>query len=319
MFVSFPLYTFLVRFLFLTHMLYTKNDFIEEVERFFKEKNERIIETGSCSSSFSNFVLIVKTCISVYVCRKFLNNKISNEKIIRHYIDEPCILYENEGFRVEEYLEHEGVDLIMDLKTIAKSVKRFHNIKIKEPILNYNQVLEYFVDYKDRELLKKVKLFIPNTKKTNNLIHMDLQNGNMLKTGKDKIVLIDFEYSCMGPFTLDIANFFCEKMSCYKGKTVEMDTDLSFTKQQKIEFINEYLGTKNDDNHELLLQEIEHMSIYSHLFWYLWARNIIKNNIIPNSDFDYKDYGLMRIKYMKDNKLITEEDYNYFKSEIENI
>uniref|UniRef100_A0A8D0GCP3 Ethanolamine kinase n=1 Tax=Sphenodon punctatus TaxID=8508 RepID=A0A8D0GCP3_SPHPU len=149
--------------------------------------------------------------------------------------------------------------------------------------------------------------------------HNDCQEGNILllegreDSEKQKLMLIDFEYSSYNYRGFDIGNHFCEwiydytyeKYPFFKANLLKFPT-----RKQQLHFISSYLvasqnGFENlssEDKSKIeeeMLIEVNRFSLASHFFWGLWS--IIQAKI-SSIEFGYMDYALSRFDAYFDQK-----------------
>ncbi|XP_053058808.1 choline kinase alpha isoform X5 [Acinonyx jubatus] len=121
--------------------------------------------------------------------------------------------------------------------------------------------------------------------------HNDCQEGNILmlegreNSEKQKLMLIDFEYSSYNYRGFDIGNHFCEWMYDYNYEKYPFfrANILKYpTKKQQLHFISNYLAAfqnefENLSNEEKciieeeMLLEVNRFALASHFFWGLWS------------------------------------------------
>ncbi|XP_078289885.1 choline kinase alpha isoform X8 [Panthera onca] len=121
--------------------------------------------------------------------------------------------------------------------------------------------------------------------------HNDCQEGNILmlegreNSEKQKLMLIDFEYSSYNYRGFDIGNHFCEWMYDYNYEKYPFfrANVLKYpTKKQQLHFISNYLAAfqnefENLSNEEKciieeeMLLEVNRFALASHFFWGLWS------------------------------------------------
>ncbi|MAD41252.1 MAG: choline kinase [Arcobacter sp.] len=146
-----------------------------------------------------------------------------------------------------------------DIKKLVKSLRKLHNIKIKDKAYkikddfkNYKKILK---DKKSKQIirtsLKKLKK-IKKYKFEKVLCHHDLNQNNIL-FNKRKVMFIDWEFSCVNDSFFDLANI------CFEFK---------LDKKQEKKLLKEYLKkVKTSDIKKLALYKI----IYENL-WILWFK-----------------------------------------------
>ncbi|KAJ8388619.1 hypothetical protein AAFF_G00131840 [Aldrovandia affinis] len=153
--------------------------------------------------------------------------------------------------------------------------------------------------------------------------HNDVQPGNILMledqdpSSKDKLMLIDFEYSSYNYRGFDLGNHFCEWMYCYthdQWPFFKANMDNYPNREQQLRFIRSYLSESNgyagaakpDDRariEEEMILEANRYTLAAHFLWGLWS--IIQAKI-SKIEFGYMDYAQCRFDaYFKQKKLFT--------------
>ncbi|NWJ07994.1 CHKA kinase, partial [Crypturellus undulatus] len=225
---------------------------------------------------------------------------------------------------------------------IAEKMARFHGMKMpfnKEPKWLFgtmdkylNQVLriKFTKESKTRKLNKLLSYNLPQEMKNLRAMleatsspvvfcHNDCQEGNVLllegreNFEKQKLMLIDFEYSSYNYRGFDIGNHFCEWMYDYTYEKYPF-FKASFlkypSKKQQLHFISSYLcafqdGFQNLSNEEKskleeeVMTEVNRFALASHFFWGLWS--IIQAKI-SSIEFGYLEYALSRFDAYFDQK-----------------
>ncbi|XP_065259830.1 choline kinase alpha isoform X3 [Emys orbicularis] len=225
---------------------------------------------------------------------------------------------------------------------IAEKMARFHGMKMpfnKEPKWLFgtmekylNQVLRIkftresrirklnkILSYNLPQEMKSLRSMLEATSSPVVFCHNDCQEGNVLllegreDSEKQKLMLIDFEYSSYNYRGFDIANHFCEWMYDYTYEKYPF-FKASFlkypTRMQQLHFISSYLtafqnGFENLSNEdkskteEDMLMEVNRFALASHFFWGLWS--IIQAKI-SSIEFGYMDYALSRFDAYFDQK-----------------
>ncbi|XP_068539468.1 choline kinase alpha isoform X2 [Anas acuta] len=225
---------------------------------------------------------------------------------------------------------------------IAEKMARFHGMKMpfnKEPKWLFgtmekylNQVLriKFTRESKTRKLNKLLSYNLPQEMKNLRAMleatpspvvfcHNDCQEGNVLllegreNSEKQKLMLIDFEYSSYNYRGFDIGNHFCEWMYDYTYEKYPFfkASVLKYpSKKQQLHFISSYLsafhdGFENLSNEEKfkleeeMLIEVNRFALASHFFWGLWS--IIQAKI-SSIEFGYLEYALSRFDAYFDQK-----------------
>ncbi|XP_065611173.1 choline kinase alpha isoform X1 [Cyrtonyx montezumae] len=225
---------------------------------------------------------------------------------------------------------------------IAEKMAVFHGMKMpfnKEPKWLFgtmekylNQVLriKFTRESKTRKLNKLLSYNLPQEMKnlrsmleaTSSPVvfcHNDCQEGNILllegreNSEKQKLMLIDFEYSSYNYRGFDIGNHFCEWMYDYTYEKYPFfkASVLKYpSKKQQLHFISSYLsafqdGFENLSNEEKskleeeMLLEVNRFALASHFFWGLWS--IIQAKI-SSIEFGYLEYALSRFDAYFDQK-----------------
>ncbi|KAI5098220.1 choline kinase alpha isoform X1, partial [Silurus meridionalis] len=218
---------------------------------------------------------------------------------------------------------------------IAEKIARFHKMKMplnKEPkwlfgtmekymnqiqSLTFNskiQTLKFnlLMSYNLPQEMENLRCLLEPSKSPVVFCHNDLQEGNILLVSdqenmeKEKLMLIDFEYSSYNYREFDIANYFCEWMYQYHcdAPFFTVNTKNYPNRSQQMHFIKSYLleydpELKNlsEENQikifEDVLVEVSRFGLASHFFWGLWS--IIQARL-STIKFPYLDYAIARFK-----------------------
>lgn len=149
--------------------------------------------------------------------------------------------------------------------------------------------------------------------------HNDVQEGNILildkenHNSRDRLMLIDFEYSSYNYRGFDFGNHFCEWMYNYtynQWPFYKATAEDYPTREQQLHFIRSYLAEQKKytaitvDQTQLeedMIVEANRYALASHFLWGLWS--IIQAKI-SKIEFGYMDYALCRFDaYFKLKKL----------------
>ncbi|XP_056137424.1 choline kinase alpha isoform X2 [Lampris incognitus] len=171
----------------------------------------------------------------------------------------------------------------------------------------FNHLLSYNLPHE----MDTLKSLLESTHSPVVFCHNDCQEGNILllkgheSSDKQKLMLIDFEYSSYNYRGFDIGNHFCEWMydyNCDKFPFFKVNVQNYPSKAQQLHFIGSYLrefdrqfdNLSEEDQTKLkedLYVEVNRFSLASHFFWGLWS--IIQARI-STIEFGYMDYALAR-------------------------
>ncbi|XP_026143316.1 choline kinase alpha-like isoform X1 [Carassius auratus] len=217
---------------------------------------------------------------------------------------------------------------------IAETITRFHGMRMpfnKEPkwlfgtmekymdqvlqltftrehhLRNFSRLLSFNLPQE----MDSLKCLLESTPSPVVFCHNDLQEGNILllsgreNTDRQRLMLIDFEYSSYNYRGFDIANFFCEWIYDYtydKFPFFITNTKNYPTKAQQMHFFQSYLweshaGFEHLSEEEQLklkedmLVEVNRFALASHFFWGLWS--VIQAKI-STIEFGYMEYAMAR-------------------------
>ncbi|XP_061465961.1 choline kinase alpha isoform X3 [Rhineura floridana] len=249
--------------------------------------------------------------------------------------------------RLEEFIPSRKLDTeelgLPDISAeIAEKMARFNGMKMpfnKEPkwlfgtmekYLNQVMRIKFTRDSRVRKLNKILSYNLPQEMKSLRSMleatpspvvfcHNDCQEGNILllegreDSEKQKLMLIDFEYSSYNYRGFDIGNHFCEWMYDYvyeKYPFFKANFLKYPSKKQQLHFISSYLAASqsgfenlsNEDKSKIeeeMLIEVNRFALASHFFWGLWS--IIQAKI-SSIEFGYMDYALSRFDAYFDQK-----------------
>ncbi|KAB0359695.1 hypothetical protein FD754_003851 [Muntiacus muntjak] len=241
--------------------------------------------------------------------------------------------------RLEQFIPSRRLDTeelsLPDISAeIAEKMARFHGMKMpfnKEPKWLFgtmekylNQVLRIrftgeskvkqlhrFLSYNLPLELENLRSLLESTPSPVVFCHNDCQEGNILlldgreNSEKQKLMLIDFEYSSYNYRGFDIGNHFCEWMYDYNYEKYPFfrANILKYpTRKQQLHFISNYLAAfqnefENLSNEEKsvieeeMLLEVNRFALASHFFWGLWS---IVQAKISSIEFGYMDHRRQR-------------------------
>ncbi|XP_041854110.1 choline kinase alpha isoform X2 [Melanotaenia boesemani] len=181
------------------------------------------------------------------------------------------------------------------------------NFTRESHLRRFNHLLAYNLP-QEMEMLKSL---LESTHSPVVFCHNDCQEGNILllkgrqSSDKQKLMLIDFEYSSYNYRGFDIGNHFCEWMydyNCEEFPFFKVNTENYPSKAQQLHFIESYLRESNqgfdilsaDDQMKLkenMYVEVNRFSLASHFFWGLWS--IIQARL-STIEFGYLEYAQAR-------------------------
>ncbi|XP_049748654.1 choline kinase alpha isoform X4 [Elephas maximus indicus] len=199
---------------------------------------------------------------------------------------------------MEKYLNQ-----VLRIKFTGESRLKLHKL------LSYNLPLE----------MENLRSLLESTPSPVVFCHNDCQEGNILllegreDSEKQKLMLIDFEYSSYNYRGFDIGNHFCEWMYDYnyeKYPLFKANIRKYPTRKQQLHFISHYLAAfqnefKNLSNEEKsiieeeMLLEVNRFALASHFFWGLWS---IVQAKISSIEFGYMEYAQARFDAYFDQK-----------------
>ncbi|KAF5907633.1 choline kinase alpha-like isoform X1, partial [Clarias magur] len=197
---------------------------------------------------------------------------------------------------------------------IAEKIAKFHKMRMpfnKEPKWLFGTMEKYMnqvqrltftreihihkfnrlMSYNLFQEMENLRCLLESTQSPVVFCHNDLQEGNILLLSgrenmeKQRLMLIDFEYSSYNYRGFDIGNFFCEWMYDYNCDTFPFfrtNTKKYPNKAQQMHFFKTYLseydpGMANLSEEvqlrmkENMLVEVNRFALASHFFWGLWS------------------------------------------------
>uniref|UniRef100_A0A4W6ETX8 Ethanolamine kinase n=1 Tax=Lates calcarifer TaxID=8187 RepID=A0A4W6ETX8_LATCA len=161
------------------------------------------------------------------------------------------------------------------------------NFTRESQLHRFNRLLSYNLP-QEMDLLKSL---LESTHSPVVFCHNDCQEGNILllkdrqTSDKQKLMLIDFEYSSYNYRGFDIGNHFCEWMydyNCDEFPFFKVNPQTYPSKAQQLHFIERYLreSDRGFDNlseedqtkqKQELYIEVNRFALASHFFWGLWS------------------------------------------------
>ncbi|XP_061783887.1 choline kinase alpha isoform X2 [Nerophis lumbriciformis] len=181
------------------------------------------------------------------------------------------------------------------------------NFTRESQLRRFNRLLSYNLLHE----MDWLKALLESTNSPVVFCHNDCQEGNILllncrpESDKQKLMLIDFEYSSYNYRGFDLGNHFCEWMydyNCDHFPFFKVNVQAYPSKAQQLHFIENYLRASDGDYDNLsqadqmkmkeeLYVEVNRFSLASHFFWGLWS--IIQARL-STIKFGYLEYALAR-------------------------
>ncbi|XP_061775888.1 choline kinase alpha isoform X2 [Nerophis ophidion] len=181
------------------------------------------------------------------------------------------------------------------------------NFTRESQLRRFNRLLSYNLLHE----MDWLKALLESTNSPVVFCHNDCQEGNILllncrpESDKQKLMLIDFEYSSYNYRGFDLGNHFCEWMydyNCDHFPFFKVNSQAYPSKAQQLHFIENYLRASDGDYDNLsqadqmkmkeeLYVEVNRFSLASHFFWGLWS--IIQARL-STIKFGYLEYALAR-------------------------
>lgn len=293
------------------------------IEEFLNKRGEILCCLCPESKAYNNVVYKIISNKRCYIFKQYVNMKRENELKILKFVSTPKLYESQSDYRIEEFISHEVPDLRKDTLLLVSAMVRFHSMKVPGIETFQNVLVNLIVENQnvresveiDRIYRKMEPLFEDHS--MDGLLHMDLHTGNMLKAGKE-IILVDFEFSCSGNIAIDIANMFCESMADEKadGHLAECQ---GLDELEKRRFVEEYACQSKEATltTDVLYARVEEMQCLSHFFWFLFCRKYAFQGCIDSDAFDYVKYSLNRLLFLE--KCGFKEDLFYLREELENL
>ncbi|XP_063053537.1 choline kinase alpha [Engraulis encrasicolus] len=239
-----------------------------------------------------------------------------------------------EQFVPSRKLDAEDLSIPSISAEIAEKVAKFHGMRMpfnKEPKWLFGTMEKYMtqvlsltfvreshirkanrlMSYNLPQEMENLKTLLEATHSPVVFCHNDCQGGNILllsgreDSDRQKLMLIDFEYSSYNYRGFDIGNHFCEWMYDYshdKPPFFKVNAKNYPTKAQQLHFFGHYLsecdkGFANLSSadqlklKEKMVDEVNRFALASHFFWGLWAMIQAR---ISTIEFGYMEYAVTR-------------------------
>jgi len=199
--------------------------------------------------------------------------------------------------------ENQNPLLLKTLRNWLEKAPTFENVEKQKRFAEFKKEVNFDHFSKELDSLEKVLMA---TKSPVVFAHNDLLSGNVVTTTTNEIQFIDYEYCGYNYRGFDIANHFFE----FCG--FECELDLYPTESTQREFLKNYLHeyTKIEPTEEQVSAayiEVQIFVLASHLWWGFWAFLQARYSDI---DFDFFDYGLMRVRlYSKHKNYLFEKKF----------
>lgn len=193
-------------------------------------------------------------------------------EIIESFNSQLNILHEDDGWFAINKLPGKELFVYSDKQiiSIAKELRRFHNVKIEYPeFINFEKAYKFLGGIDD------ISEIISILQREPVLLHNDLVKGNILIDGNN-IHLIDFEYSGYGNQIFDVASFIIER---------------KLSKDQEKIWISQFYDTD--------VSELKKVKKFLSNFWKLWAEYMYESTSL----IVYKEIKNWHEKNIIDNDL----------------
>lgn len=246
---------------------------IQKVKKYDLFKNKEILKLEKLKNQgVCNILYKIQTPKKKYILRVFKYThtnkqsrkneiKIQNKAYKKGLAAKVYIHDKNKSLMICDFIKggHKKRLKKKDIKTLVKTLKKLHNIKtknkpykIKNDFINYKKILK---DKKSKQIIKaSLKEFkkIKKYKFEKVLCHHDLNKENIL-FNKNKVLFIDWEFSCINDRFFDLANI-----------CIEFDLD----KKQEERLLKEYLKKVRKSHIRKLTS---YKIVYKNL-WSLWFK-----------------------------------------------
>lgn len=246
---------------------------IDEIKKYNLFKNKKIIKLEKLENQgVCNVLYKIQTPKKEYILRVFKyahtnkqsrrnETKIQNKAFVKNIAAKVYIHDEKNSLMICDFLEGHHKEKLKkkDIKALVKSLKKLHHIKTKSKPYNMeNDFKNYKKILKDKKSKKTIKSSLKELKKIKKykfqkvLCHHDLNKNNIL-FNKNKVLFIDWEFSCVNDRFFDLANI------CF---------EFNLDKKQEQKLLKEYLKKlKKSDIKKLASYKI----VYENL-WKLWFK-----------------------------------------------
>ncbi|XP_028814887.1 choline kinase alpha [Denticeps clupeoides] len=200
-------------------------------------------------------------------------------------------------------------------KWLFGTMEKYMNQVLRITFLRESLISKFtrLLSYNLPQEMERLKNLLASTCSPVVFCHNDCQEGNILllsgseTTEKQRLMLIDFEYSSYNYRGFDIGNHFCEWMydyNCDKPPFFKVNPKNYPTKAQQLHFYEHYLSeynkgfenlSKEDQTKlkEAMIKEVNRFALASHFFWGLWA---IVQARISTINFGYMEYAVARFE-----------------------
>ena len=271
-----------------------------EINILFKKfrKKEEIINITDYSNGCDQKVYLIETKNNKYILKKPIKeiSKINNEEFCIELLSEknlpiPKLIYKNNEFLIESYIEGEILNENQDLslyRELGKYISIIHSVKMKgfdefnekgEGIYKSEGIRDWFSPENPSiincPILKKFDIIslIKNNSylldsHTSVLLHGDLKNGNIIYY-KNKISgIIDFGDAIAGPPEIDLAHYyiFTEDIKVWNSFIEGYNTKFNIRKMYFYVFalclwlIYDNFINENDSKYKKFLESVEYLN-----------------------------------------------------------
>ena len=277
---------------------------MELVKKLFTENIESIDSFKSLSGGLSNEIYLIN---ERYIWKIFKNKYLfnhENEKDIIKNSNKLELFYSDSNNICYNFIPGNNISknyFVNNLNNVICLCKEYHKNNLNIPNF-WNEILPKWLDLIPEKgiFCKKTELLniyqnidneiniIPNIQNDIVLCHHDIHSRNIVNN-KDKLELIDLEFSFNNYYFVDLGNIICEIFTDYDNEIYEYNLiDDSIIKK----VLKLYDKNITPDN----IKKIKIGIQISHFYWCIWG---ILVDLKENKDFfDYKKFSMNRYKYL---------------------
>lgn len=278
---------------------------MEKIIKLFEENlKEKVSSIKQLSGGLSNIIYLINEKYIWKIINKNTMLEIENEIKLLKKLDNYILYYEDDNNICYNYLEGSNITLnyyINNFKEIILLTKEYHNNKFnrkdknfwKNIIKSWLDLLPNDINFTRKDVLVEYYNKIDEELKKINLEddlvlgHHDIHKGNII-INKDKLFLIDLEFSYTSYYFIDLGNIICEYYTDYDNEIYNYN---NFNNK-----IIDLIKINYDKNDNLIDKKLKLGIIISHYYWCVWG--IIKAIKNKNS-FDYNRFAEIRYKELK--------------------
>ena len=267
---------------------------MEDIIDLFKSNIGKFNMIDELDDGLNNKIYLIN---DLFIWKVFKNKNLfdsETEKYIMNQLDQYEVYYYDENNICYKYSNGNSIDRVYfksNLDKVMSLAGKFNSYKLDIKNFWYDIIPKWLNILLDEELdviYQEICLELTEVSSEDDIVlcHHDIHSGNIIKN-RNKLVLIDLECSFNNYFFVEIGNIICEVYTDYDNENYTYE-EINEDVIKSVQYLYDYkIAT---------LEQIKMGIKISHFYWCVWGFLLDKNN--DNSDFDYKNFALIRKKFI---------------------